>query len=33
LACAEPGVTNTQVADDLRVAPNTVLGSNGGCNT
>jgi transposase-like protein len=24
LACAEPGVTNKQVADDLRVAPNTV---------
>jgi transposase len=25
LACAEPGVTNKQVAADLRVAPNTVL--------
>jgi len=24
LACAQPGVTNKQVADDLRVAPNTV---------
>ncbi|MGO9100059.1 MAG: helix-turn-helix domain-containing protein, partial [Mycobacterium sp.] len=24
LACAEPGVMNTQVADDLGVAPNTV---------